>query len=41
MTLALGKITSGMDVVNKIGKMRCDGNDCPLTPVMMKTVTVA
>ena len=36
-----GKVTSGMDVVIKIGKTRCDHNDNPVTPVMMKSITIA
>ena len=36
-----GKVTSGMDVVMKIGKTRCDANDNPVTPVMMKSVTIS
>ena len=36
-----GKVTSGMDVVMKIGKMPVDGNDNPVKPVKMNSVTVA
>ena len=36
-----GKVTSGMDVVNKIGKARCDANDNPVAPIMMKTITIS
>ena len=36
-----GKVTSGMDVVMNIGKTRCDANDNPVTPVMMKSVTIS
>lgn len=36
-----GKVVSGMDVVMKIGKTKCDHNDNPVTPVMMKTITIA
>ena len=36
-----GKVTSGMDVVNKIGKMRCDPNDNPIKPVMMNSITIS
>ncbi len=35
-----GKVTKGMDVVNKIVSTDRDGNDKPLTPVAMKKVTV-
>jgi cyclophilin family peptidyl-prolyl cis-trans isomerase len=36
-----GKVISGMDVVNAIDAVGTDQNDKPLTPVVMKTVTVA
>ena len=36
-----GKVTSGMDVVMKIGKTRTDANDNPVTPVMMKSITIS
>ena len=36
-----GKVVSGMDIVMKIGKTKCDHNDNPVTPVMMKTITIA
>ena len=35
-----GKVTSGMDVVNKIGKMPTDPGDAPIKPVMMNSVVV-
>lgn len=35
-----GRVTSGMDVVRKIEKTRCDRNDAPVTPVKMIKVTV-
>ena len=35
-----GKVTSGMDVVNKIGVCKTDGNDCPVTPVKMNKITI-
>lgn len=35
-----GKICSGMDVVMKIGKMRCDDNDNPIKPIMVQRVFV-
>lgn len=34
-----GKVTSGMDVVNAIGKTKTDGRDCPVTPVKMNSIT--
>ena len=30
-----------MDVVNKIGKTRCDHNDNPIKPVMMNSITIS
>ena len=36
-----GKVVSGMDVVMKIGKMQVDGNDKPVKPVKMNSVTIA
>jgi hypothetical protein len=30
-----------MDVVMKIGKTRTDANDNPVTPVMMKSITIS
>ncbi len=35
-----GEVVSGMDVVKKIGKVKTGPNDRPLTPVVMKTVTI-
>jgi cyclophilin family peptidyl-prolyl cis-trans isomerase len=35
-----GKVTSGMDVVNKIGVCKTDRNDCPVTPVKMNKITI-
>jgi len=35
-----GKVTSGMDIVNKIGTTDTDANDRPRTPVKMIKVTV-
>jgi cyclophilin family peptidyl-prolyl cis-trans isomerase len=35
------QIVEGMDVVNKIGKVKCDRNDNPVKPVQMISVTVA
>lgn len=37
---AFGKVIEGMDVVDAIAGVRCDGNDRPLQPVVMKKVTV-
>lgn len=36
-----GKVTSGMDVVTAINNVQVDGNDRPLTPVVLKSVTVS
>jgi cyclophilin family peptidyl-prolyl cis-trans isomerase len=35
-----GKVTSGMDVVTAINNVKTDGNDRPLTPVILQKVTV-
>ncbi len=37
---AFGKITEGMDVVNKIADLKTDYSDKPIEPQVMKTVTV-
>ena len=37
---SFGKVTEGMDVVIRIAACDTDGNDRPLTPQVMKTVTV-
>lgn len=37
---AFGKVTEGMDVVNKIAEVRTDYMDKPLEPQVMKKVTV-
>lgn len=37
---AFGKITDGMDVVNRIAETPVDYNDRPITPQVMKKVTV-
>ena len=37
---AFGKVTEGMDIVNKIAETATDYNDRPLENQMMKTVTV-
>ena len=36
-----GKITEGMDTVNKIESVDTDGRDRPLTPVQMIKVTIS
>lgn len=36
---AFGKVTEGMDVINKIADTETDYADAPLSPVIMKTVT--
>ena len=35
-----GKVTSGLDVVEKIGHVPTDAQDRPITPVVMKKVTI-
>ena len=35
-----GKVVQGMEVVRAIGKVRVDGNDRPLQPVIIKKVTL-
>lgn len=35
-----GKVTKGMDVVYKIGKVKTDGNDKPLEPVTIKNIVI-
>ncbi len=37
---AFGKVTEGLEVVNKIAETETDWNDRPTTPQVMKTVTV-
>ncbi|MDE7276633.1 MAG: peptidylprolyl isomerase, partial [Lachnospiraceae bacterium] len=37
---AFGKVTEGMDVVNKIAETATDYNDRPLEDQVMETVTV-
>ena len=37
---AFGKITEGMDIVNKIAGTRTDYRDCPLEPQGIDTITV-
>jgi len=36
-----GRVISGMDVVRKIGSVKTGGSDAPLTPVIVKKVTIA
>lgn len=35
-----GKVTKGMDVVYKIGKVKTDANDKPVEPVQIKKITI-
>ena len=35
-----GRVTQGMDVVNKIGSTKTDGSDRPATPIQMISITV-
>lgn len=35
-----GEVVAGLDVVKKIGKVKTGAQDRPLTPVIMKTVTI-
>lgn len=37
---AFGKVTEGMEIVNKLAEVDTDWNDMPLTPVVMANVTV-
>ncbi|MEG1459420.1 MAG: peptidylprolyl isomerase [Acetivibrio sp.] len=37
---AFGKVCEGMDIVNKIAEIDVDHSDRPITPQVMKTVTV-
>lgn len=34
-----GKVITGMDVVEKIGKVKTDSRDCPLEPVIIEQIT--
>ena len=38
---AFGKVTDGLDVVNKIAETDTDWNDAPLDPQVIRTITVA
>ena len=35
-----GKVTKGMEVVRKIGKVKTDGNDKPVQDVIIKTISI-
>jgi peptidyl-prolyl cis-trans isomerase A (cyclophilin A) len=35
-----GKVVSGLDIVEKIGRVQTDANDRPVTPVVMTRVTI-
>jgi len=35
-----GKVVSGLDVVQKIGQVKTDGNDRPTTPVVINNLTI-
>lgn len=37
---AFGKVLNGMEVVDKIANVKCDGRDRPLKPVRIKTIEV-
>jgi cyclophilin family peptidyl-prolyl cis-trans isomerase len=36
-----GKVSSGLDVIEKIGKVRTGGSDRPVSPVTVESVTLA
>ncbi|MEO5509016.1 MAG: peptidylprolyl isomerase, partial [Longimicrobiales bacterium] len=36
-----GKVSNGMDVVDKIGKVKTGGSDRPLNPVTVESVTLS
>lgn len=38
---AFGKVTEGMDVVDKIAAVKTDSGDCPVEPVVIKSITIA
>ncbi len=38
---AFGKVTEGMDVVDKIASVKTDANDCPVEPQVIKSITIA
>ncbi len=37
---AFGKVTDGMEIVDKIANVKTDGNDKPLEPVTIKTIRI-
>lgn len=37
---AFGEVTEGMEVVDKIAAAKTDSNDAPLTPIVIKSITV-
>ncbi len=37
---AFGKVTSGIEAVDRIAGVKTNFNDCPLTPVKIKSVTI-
>ena len=37
---AFGRVIKGMDIVNKIASVDTDGNDMPLTPVVVKSIRI-
>lgn len=39
--VVFGKVIEGMDVVNQLSNVRCDGNDNPVTPVKMISVDIS
>jgi cyclophilin family peptidyl-prolyl cis-trans isomerase len=38
--VVFGQVTDGVDVVQKIGKTQTDSRDKPVTPVVIKTITI-
>lgn len=37
---AFGKVVEGMDVVDRIAAVACDGNDAPITPQIIKEIRI-
>ncbi len=35
-----GKVTEGMELVQKLGNVETDGRDNPIVPVQVKTITI-
>ena len=35
-----GRVVKGLDVVQKIGKVKTDANDRPVTPVVIKKIKI-